>query len=284
MKKIKISRIYIGIVISILVIVFDYVFGNIIFNKINDKNNNFVNFEEEYNEVDNGVNAYVTHNGIGNFILMKLSSDDVGNIYALYSPSIGTSYLLYMSEEEFYRIEREEEIDKLKGTVRNIDDTLIDDILNYDRYVEYKIKDKEEFSDIFENDIYLDTVNIDYIDDTLFGFFAWLFLIGGIVGVIGSLILLIINNRIKIKEFIKKHTISKIIFIISFIPYILMIVISIISIFTGVDWFFSTYHGIDAFLLSMFLLFLIGWPVLLIVFIYQIIYIIIRIVKKKKIK
>ena len=284
MKKIKNSSIYIGIVISILVIIIDYVFGNIIFNKINDKNNNFVNFEEEYNEVDNGVNAYVTHNGIGNFILMKLSSDDVGNIYALYSPSIGTSYLLYMSEEEFYRIEREEEIDKLKGTVRNIDDTLIDDILNYDRYVEYKIKDKEEFIDIFENDIYLDTVNVDYIDDTLFGFFAWLFLIGGIVGVIGSLILLIINNKIKIKEFIKKHTISKIIFIISFIPYILMIVISIIPIFTGVDWFFSTYHGIDAFLLSMFLLFLIGWPVLLIVFIYQIIYITIKIVKKKKIK
>lgn len=284
MKKIKNSRIYIGIVISILVIIIDYVFGNIIFNKINDKNNNFVNLEEEYNEVENGVNAYVTHNGIGNFILMKLSSDDVGNIYALYSPSIGTSYLLYMSEEEFYRIEREEEIDKLNGTVRNIDDTLIDDILNYDRYVEYKIKDKEEFIDIFENDIYLDTVNVDYIDDTLFGFFAWLFLIGGIVGIFVSLILLIINNRTKIKEFIKKHTISKIIFIISFIPYILMIVISIISIFTGVDWFFSTYHGIDAFLLSMFLLFLIGWPVLLIVFIYQIIYITIKIVKKKKIK
>ena len=284
MKKIKNSRIYIGIVISILFIIIDYVFGNIIFNKINDKNNNFVNFEEEYNEVDNGVNAYVTHNGIGNFILMKLSSDDVGNIYALYSPSIGTSYLLYMSEEEFYRIEREEEIDKLKGTVRNIDDTLIDDILNYDRYVEYKIKDKEEFIDIFENYIYLDTVNVDYIDDTLFGFFAWLFLIGGIVGVIGSLILLIINNKIKIKEFIKKHTISKIIFIISFIPYILVIVISIISMFTGASLFFSTYYGIDAFLLSMFLLFLIGWPVLLIVFIYQIIYIIIRIVKKKKIK
>lgn len=284
MKKIKNSSIYIGIVISILVIIIDYVFGNIIFNKINDKNNNFVNLEEEYNEVENGVNAYVTHNGIGNFILMKLSSDDVGNIYALYSPSIGTSYLLYISEEEFYRIEREEEIDKLKGTVRNIDDTLMYDILNYDRYVEYKIKDKEEFSDIFENDIYLDTVNVDYIDDTLFGFFAWLFLIVGIVGVIGSLILLIINNRIKIKEFIKKHTISKIIFIISFIPYILVIVISIISMFTGVDWFFSTYHGIDVFLLSMFLLFLIGWPVLLIVFIYQIIYIIIRIVKKKKIK
>lgn len=284
MKKIKNSRIYIGIVISILVIIIDYVFGNIIFNKINDKNNNFVNFEEEYNEVDNGVNAYVTHNGIGNFILMKLSSDDVGNIYALYSPSIGTSYLLYMSEEEFYRIEREEEIDKLKGTVRNIDDTLIDDILNYDRYVEYKIKDKEEFIDIFENDIYLDTVNIDYIDDTLFGLLAWLFLIVGIVGIFVSLILLIINNRTKIKEFIKKHTISKIIFIISFIPYILMIVISIISMFTGSGIMFNTYYGIDAFLFTMFLLVWMGWPVLLIVFIYQIIYITIKIVNKKKIK
>ena len=282
MKKIKNSRIYVVIAISLLVIVFDYVFGNVIFNKIYEKNNNFVNFEENYYDIDDGVNAYIQENvAHGRFLLTKLAEDSYGNMYVWYYPNIDNMYLIYISENDFYKIERGEYFDELKGTVRNIDNTIVDDILNYDGYVEYKIKDKEEFNDIFENNIYLDTVNVDYIDDTVFGFLAWLFLIGGIVGIVVSLILLIINNIIKIKEFVKRHTISKIIFVISFIPYILILVISVISMITGVDFMFNTCYGIDAFLLSMFILFLIGWPVLLIVFIYQIVYIIIKFSKKK---
>jgi len=280
MKKVKNSKIYFAIAIFILCIVISFIFGNVI-NKIYQKNRNFINFEDNYYESEIGVNAYITHNGIGKFVLMKLAADDSGNIYALYSPSIGTHYLLYMSESNFYKIEREEEIYNLKGTIREVNDISLNDILNYEEYAHYKIKDKEEFDDMFKENIYLDTVNIDYIDDSLVVFLANLFLIGGIVGVICSLIFLIVNNRIKIKEFIKKHTISKIIFVISFVPYILIIIISIISMFTGAGLFFSTYYGIDAFLLSMFALFWIGWPILLIVFIYQVIYAIIKIRNKR---
>ncbi len=79
-----------------------------------------------------------------------------------------------------------------------------------------------------------------------------------------------------------KDKVLKIIFIISFIPYIGLLIYGIYSMIFGFTFIFSTSYGIEAFLDSIFILGLLlcVYPILPICLIYQIFYLIRHLVKK----
>lgn len=68
--------------------------------------------------------------------------------------------------------------------------------------------------------------------------------------------------------------------ILSFTPYAVILIISICSMFIGVHWFFSKTYGFGAFILTAFSCVYFTWPILIVVFVYQIYYFIISIKKK----
>lgn len=110
--------------------------------------------------------------------------------------------------------------------------------------------------------------------------FGFIFLIVGGIGCIKNIFLLIKNNKNKIH----KAKIYKIIFIISFFPYIFILLIALPCWNNGFKLFGPTTFGFDAFknALGFFGLIFCYIPVLPTVFLYQVIYVIFKVVKKKK--
>jgi hypothetical protein len=81
-----------------------------------------------------------------------------------------------------------------------------------------------------------------------------------------------------------KSKIAKIVLYISFIPYILLFVISLLSAFIGFDFMFSTTYGIEGFFACLVILGYLLWVfgIIPVCLIYQIIYFIVKSIKKNK--
>lgn len=101
----------------------------------------------------------------------------------------------------------------------------------------------------------------------------------GMIGVIFNMVMLIKNNMEK------KIKLTKVIFVVSFIPYIALLGIALFNAMIGFDFFFSTTYGFEAFMGTIVIygiMVSVYFPVLPIVLLYQVIYIIINIIKNKK--
>ncbi len=70
----------------------------------------------------------------------------------------------------------------------------------------------------------------------------------------------------------RKGKIAKIIFLISLMPYLILLLFGLWSTVFGFSWFFSTSYGIDAFISSIFVYGYLFSPILLICIVYQAIY------------
>jgi len=246
-----------------------------------------MSFLDVYNPFFVNTNAEISYdNTYHQYTLTKIAEDSKNNVYCiLYIPmeSIDNNYLLYLNKNTYTDLTTNYGIYNLNGTVRTINKNVTDTILNDNSNADYQIQSAEELNNLFEKNVYLDTVNIQKSNVQVLILIGYILLTISITGIIICFTLLIVNNKQNIKAFIKKHTLSKIIFISSFLPHIIIIAISIISMFTGVQIMTSSTYGFEAFLLS-----LIIWggflfaPLLIVLLIYQIIYIIIHIIKKRK--
>lgn len=82
-----------------------------------------------------------------------------------------------------------------------------------------------------------------------------------------------------------KNKIPKILFIVSFLPYLLILLFGIISTFSGITFLFNTIYGFDAFIVSIFFIiynFFFFIPIIPICLIYQICYLLKNKIKKFK--
>lgn len=213
-----------------------------------------------------------------NLIILKLGEDKEYNYY-LYMKSATSSnnMVVYMTDEDMIKLEEGKSIE---GSLRRITDEIKEEILNEYKVTYGSIKEKE-FERTFSN-YYIDTSSF-IIESTILRFTLFLLtFITSILGILINIFFIIKNNF----DYIKKN-LSKIILIITFIPYALLIIYAIYSAFTGVGFMDSTTYGIDAFFTALFLLTIIFFsyiPILPICIVYQLSYFVIKLNKKKKTK
>jgi len=167
---------------------------------------------------------------------------------------------------------------KFKGVAKKINKDKKDNIIN-SLSENYGLNISSSEFDEYFYDIYLDATEVKVKNTLLPYILSIIVLLVGILGVIVNIIFLIKNNKDKITQ--KK--VFRLIFIISFIPYILLLGLALYNSIFGFT-FFSTAYGFEAFILTILLYGMIFsiYPVLPIVLIYQIIYKIFKIILKNK--
>lgn len=74
----------------------------------------------------------------------------------------------------------------------------------------------------------------------------------------------------------QKGKIAKIIFVISLMPYLILLLIGLWSTVFGFDFLFNRSYGIEAFILSIFIFGYCYYPILLICIVYQAIFLLIK--------
>lgn len=287
-KYIKIinKRMFISIGISILLLLLSILFFTWKTN-IENKNDFSVNVMDVANSKDiEPSNAYLYVNYSN--LLFKLDDNGYNNIsndysirnnkhYYLYSEVIGEKgFIIYMSDEQYKEIQANP-YKSLKGVVKNIDSSLKKEILSID-YKGEKLFNNNDFKESIYP-VYLDMTTKIEESIILPSILFFGCLIIGIVGIIINIVLIMINL---VKKYQKKK-IMKIIFIMSFIPIILLIGLSTIYAVNGFEFFTEYYSGLKAFTTSLLFfgsIFTIYIPILPIMLLYQIIYIVI--VKKKR--
>lgn len=246
------------------------------------ENGYYENIDNVYSLKDYYVNVEINHCCDGSFYLEEIAEID-NNGYYLYASDITEKlYLLYLSKEDYNNILSVEEIENLIGSVKDIDDEVLNNIIDNNEDSEFYLNDKNTLINLLEKEVYIDTVNINYKSSMIYDVLFSVNLFVSLLGILVCIIILIVKNIIVIKNFIKKHTISKILFILSFIPYFIVFILAIFSAFTGVTWFFDTMYGIEAFNFTILIVLMFFYPLYIIVFIYQLFYIIRYLIKKKK--